>query len=204
MTTLCFGGSFNPIHHGHLLSARTVAETKGFERILLIPSGLSPHKTTHPDAVDPSHRLAMCRMAVQGDPLFDVADMEVKRTGPSYTIDTVRALRGQGWPTVHWLVGADMAATLNTWKDAADLLKETTFHVVTRTGHLLDWQRLPLELRHLAENVVTVPNFELSSTAIRERVRHGLSVRYLTPDPVVEYILQNKLYRGSLPIRTSC
>lgn len=194
MLTLCFGGSFNPIHHGHLLSARSVAEAKGFERILLIPSGLSPHKTTHPDAVDPSHRLAMCRLAVKNDPLFDVADFETRRTGPSYTIDTVRALRNQGWPTVHWLVGADMAATLNTWKDADALLKETTFHVVTRTGHLLDWQRLPPELRHLAANVVQVSNFELSSTLIRERVRRGLSIRYLTPEPVIDYLTQNNLY----------
>src|SRR4051812_17449598 len=94
---LCFGGSFNPIHLGHLLCARAVAEKAGFARVVLFPSSLPPHKLGATELAGAEHRLEMCRRAVAGDPLFEVNDLEVRREGPSYTIETARELHRQGW-----------------------------------------------------------------------------------------------------------
>src|SRR5215204_3176269 len=100
MRRLCFGGSFNPIHHGHLICARAAAEAAGFERVVLIPSALPPHKLDDTELASSTDRLAMCRLAVEGDPWFEVEDIELIRKGPSYTIDTARELRRRGWPDV--------------------------------------------------------------------------------------------------------
>src|SRR5215210_7294765 len=97
MRTLCFGGSFNPIHHGHLLCARAVAEREGFDRVELIPSAQPPHKAgTAFDMAPAEDRLAMCRLAIEGTKLFAVNDIELRRSGPSYTVDTARQLKAQG------------------------------------------------------------------------------------------------------------
>src|SRR2546430_1034995 len=102
---LYFGGSFNPIHHGHLITARAVAETLGYFRVVLVPSAQAPHKPVSADMADAQHRLAMCQRAVAGSNLFTVSDIEFRRAGPSYTIDTVLELKRQGAKEVHWLIG---------------------------------------------------------------------------------------------------
>src|SRR5678815_1912728 len=102
MRKLCFGGSFNPIHHAHLICARAVAEARRFDRVVLVPSALPPHKLRADQLAPPEHRLAMCRLAAEGDRLFEVSDLELTRTGPSYTIDTARELKRQGWDAVAW------------------------------------------------------------------------------------------------------
>src|SRR3954451_19497873 len=110
--TLCLGGSFNPIHHGHLRCSRAVAESLGDQRVMLIPSARPPHKPGDTTLASPEDRLAMCRLAAEAvsddDIRFEAADLELHRAGPSYTIDTVRHLKSQGWPSVDWLIGADM------------------------------------------------------------------------------------------------
>src|SRR5258708_2030807 len=97
MHRLCFGGSFNPVHHGHLICARAVAEAKGFDKVVLIPASPPPHKPENAEIAPPEHRLAMCRLATQGCDLFEVNDLEFRRQGPSFTLDTARELRNAGW-----------------------------------------------------------------------------------------------------------
>jgi nicotinate-nucleotide adenylyltransferase len=193
---LCFGGSFNPIHHGHLISGRAAAEALGASQVVLIPSAQPPHKPDCPELAEPYHRLAMCRLAAGMEPgLFEVEDVELGRTGPSYTIDTARELRRRGWPEVHWLIGADMLQILPKWHRAADLVREVRFHILARPGWRFDFATLPPEYRHLEQQVIDAPLLEISATEIRQRVAAGLSVQYLTPPAVAAYIHDHRLYR---------
>jgi nicotinate-nucleotide adenylyltransferase len=192
--TLCFGGSFNPVHHGHLITARAVAEAAGYSKVLLIPSSQPPHKTANADIAPADHRLAMCNVAVADDPLFAVSDIELRRTGPSYTIDTIRQLKQDGWTTVHWLIGADMLQILPKWRQPLDLLAEAHFIIMARPGSSLDWSTLPKEFRHLQQHVVSTPLLQISATDIRRRVRSDLPISYLVPDAVRDYIYHHHLY----------
>src|SRR5579864_6055283 len=121
MGTLYFGGSFNPIHYGHLICARAVAEASGSDRLVLIPTAQSPHKPGFGDAAPAIHRLQMCRLAVKEQPLFEVSDIELGRGGPSYTIDTAAELATRGEHPIRWLIGADMLLDLPHWHRAAEL-----------------------------------------------------------------------------------
>src|SRR5690606_12868952 len=122
MATLWFGGSFNPIHNGHLICARAVAERAGFDKIVLVPSAQPPHKPDATDLASPQDRATMCRIATQEDPLFAVDDLELTRPGASYTIDTVAELKQRGEQEVNWLIGADMLAILPQWHRPEDLI----------------------------------------------------------------------------------
>jgi nicotinate-nucleotide adenylyltransferase len=195
MLRLCFGGSFNPIHHGHLICARAVAEARGFDRIELIPAAQAPHKPQDPNVAAPEDRLKMCQLATYESPLFAVNDIELGLATPSYTIDTVRELRRRGWGNIHWLIGADMLLYLPKWRQPADLVAEVDFVIMARPGWTLDWNQLPPEFRHLQQNVVETAMIDISSTQVRERVSKGLSVEYLTPQPVCRYIRERWLYR---------
>jgi nicotinate-nucleotide adenylyltransferase len=199
MARLWFGGSFNPIHHGHLICARAVAEASGFEKVVLIPSSQPPHKAVNREIAAAEHRLAMCRLAIEGSELFEVDDVELQRPGPSYTIDTVRELRRRGWPEVHWLIGADMVKILPLWHNPDALLAETRFVVMARPGWTFDWDLLPPAYRHLEQQVVTAPLVEIGATDIRKRVADGKSVDYLIPERVDKYIRENQIYRTQSP-----
>jgi nicotinate-nucleotide adenylyltransferase len=192
---LCFGGSFNPIHHGHLLCARAVAETAGFDKVILIPSANPPHKPDANDLAGPADRIHMCRLATKGQPDFEVDDLELSIPAPSYTIETARTLKKRGWDQVFWLIGADMLHYLPQWHQPLVLMEEVTFIVMARPGWSLDWDLIPPEYRKLRENVVEAPLIDVSATQIRERVRTGKSIAYLTPELVAEYIAQRKLFR---------
>lgn len=194
MNALCFGGSFNPIHLAHLICARAAAEVLGFDRVMLIPSALPPHKPKDRDIAPAEHRLAMCRLAVKDDPLFIVDDLEIRRGGPSYTIDTVHALRQAGHDEVHWLIGADMLNYLPQWHLAGKLVKETQFIVMRRPGRRLNWSKLPKPFQPLHQRVVNVPQIDISATIIRERLRMGRSIAYLVSDAVGQYIHAQRLY----------
>ncbi|HVT89610.1 MAG TPA: nicotinate (nicotinamide) nucleotide adenylyltransferase [Tepidisphaeraceae bacterium] len=200
--TLCLGGSFNPIHHGHLICARAVAESIGFGRILIIPTGQAPHKPAAPEQATSAQRLQMCRLAIESldqktGVSFDVNDLEIIRPGPSYTLDTVRELRRQGWSKVHWLIGADMLNFLPKWHKHAELLSEADFLIMARPRETIDWVSLPSELHKLKNNVIPAPLIDISSTEIRKRVKQGLDITYLTPPAVVDFIHAHNLYRGS-------
>ncbi|HWE02870.1 MAG TPA: nicotinate (nicotinamide) nucleotide adenylyltransferase [Tepidisphaeraceae bacterium] len=195
MRRLILGGSFNPIHHGHLLCSRAVAEELGFDRITLIPSAQPPHKPPSATMADAVHRVAMLRSAVANDARFDVDALELSRGGPSYTIDTVAELtKLQGGP-IHWLIGADMLLYLPKWHRVDELLEKVDFIIMARPGWSIDWDNFPAKFRYLRAKVANAPLIAISATDIRSRVLRGLSIRYLTPDVVCEYIEQHNLYR---------
>ena len=196
-----YGGSFDPIHFGHLISARSIAEQLSLERIVLIPSARPPHKRGVV-LCDARHRLAMARLAVAGDPLFEVSDVEMHREGPSYTIDTVGEFRsrlGQE-AELFWIIGADSLPELPTWHRIAELVARVQIVTATRPG----WNPPAIEslaavvgavrARGLFDYCVSTPSVEISSTQIRERVATARSIRYLTPDKVTSYISANGLY----------
>lgn len=196
MRTMCFGGSFNPIHHGHLLCAQRVAERAGYDRVLFIPNGVSPHREGKPGLASPIDRLTMCQLAVKGVPQFDVSDVEVRRPTPSYTLLTARELRQAGWGEVDWLIGGDSVPSLPSWHQAETLVREVRFVVMERPGHAVDWDRLPDAYRSLRQNVVPAPLFDMSSTEVRARVKGGLAVDYFVPPTVGAYIREKGLYRS--------
>jgi nicotinate-nucleotide adenylyltransferase len=138
----------------------------------------------------------MCQAVSRADPIFEVDSLELNRTGPSYTIDTVRELvrRGASRP-VSWLIGADMLQILPKWHRPADLLREVHFVIARRPGSVIDWLSLPPEFRHLEANVVKAPLLQISATEIRRRVAEGRSIRYLVPPEVEQYIAEHRLYR---------
>lgn len=192
--TLYFGGSFNPIHHGHLICARAVAEARGYSRVALVPTGQPPHKPISPELASGFDRLEMCQLAISGSPLFEVNSSELSRPGPSYTIDTIRALATAESRRVHWLIGADMLLYLPKWHRTEELLKEVHFVVMARPGWTLDWTLLPPEFRGLRDNVVQAPMIDISATNIRRRVAAGASIEYLAPPAVCEYISSRGIY----------
>ncbi|QOV87829.1 nicotinate (nicotinamide) nucleotide adenylyltransferase [Humisphaera borealis] len=192
---LCYGGSFNPIHNGHLLCAQAVAEAAGFSRVLLIPSGQPPHRARQNDMATARDRLTMCQLAVRNSALFDVSDIELRLDGPSYTVQTARALKQQRLSIVNWLIGSDTVPRLATWYDFPRLMEEIQFVVVARPGAEMMWDNLDVALQPLRQNVVRAPLVEISASDVRDRVRHGRSIDYHVPAAVASYIAERGLYR---------
>ncbi|RMH73684.1 MAG: nicotinate-nucleotide adenylyltransferase [Gemmatimonadetes bacterium] len=189
-----FGGTFNPPHLGHLILAQDVQEACGLAKILFIPSANPPHKAKQP-VLDVHHRLEMVRLAVADNPAFAVSDVECRRTGKSYTIDTVRHFRKiYNAQELHWIVGGDAIANLHTWKDPDAILNACHVVATTRAGVDLD----AVKARYTGR-VTFVPMREvaISSTQIRERVQRGQSIRYVVPDTVRAYIEHHQLYHRS-------
>lgn len=200
--TLLFGGTFDPVHHGHLITAQAALEALGAERCLLIPAALSPHKLTRQSA-PAADRLAMLRLAIAGQAAFAVEDFELAREGPSYTVDTVAALRARQ-PGERWtlLMGADQLPLLHTWHRASELLEQTEVALLARPGFPLEAglaaaERAfsPAVAERLRRAVVRAPQIDISATVIRQRVAQGASIRYLAPEAVVDYIASHGLYR---------
>jgi nicotinate-nucleotide adenylyltransferase len=195
MSVLYFGGSFNPIHHAHLICARAVAEKRQFERIILVPAAQPPHKPRDFELASEADRLEMCRLATAGSGLFETNDLELRRGGPSYTIETVREIKRASSGPIYWLIGADMLLYLPKWRQPLDLLQEVQFVVTARPGFMIRWTQLPPEFRSLEANVVEAPLIDISSSDIRRRVRADLSIDYLTPPAVCDHIRTRGLYR---------
>jgi nicotinate-nucleotide adenylyltransferase len=197
-----FGGTFNPIHIGHLIIAEAAREQYALQKVLFIPSAHPPHKQEH-DIIPAHHRYQLVSLAVAGNPFFDVSDIEMKREGRSYSVETLKFLRQtETHPADYFfIVGADSVPELRTWKNVEELARLCTFLVVPRP----DWQldRLASEdlglppwiVEQLLTHVVSAPLIGISSTDIRHRVANGLSIKYLVPHPVEEYIVQHALYR---------
>lgn len=184
-----FGGSFDPVHHGHLIVARAVAEAARLREVRFVPAREQPFKTGRHGAA-PEHRAAMLDLAVAGEPGFRVERLELDRPGPSYTVDTLRALRARE-PGVRFalMVGADAARELPQWKEAVALPGLATLVVFARPG-----AAVPAGLPDRTI-VVEAPQVDISATAVRARVRAGQSVRYLVPDAVAAYVAAHRLYR---------
>lgn len=196
-----FGGSFDPIHFGHLISARAVAEHFELPRVFIIPAARPPHKLND-KLTQVENRLAMARLAVEGDPLFEVSDVETLRPGPSYTIDTVGYFRGRLGPAVElfWIIGADTLPDLVLWHRVADLLAAVRIVAAARPGwRTPDLSALrakvgPAVVDRLVADCCVTPEIDISATDIRHRIQSRRSVRYLMPERVVSYIETHGLY----------
>lgn len=185
-----FGGSFDPIHHGHLILAQAAVDQLKLDRLYFVPNAVSPLKTRAPFASG-SNRLAMIRAAVRNHPKFKVLDVEIRRPPPSYTFDTVAALSGDASGKMFFLIGADALSDLARWHRARELARRVTFAVFRRPGSA--GVRPPAWVRRWVE--VDGPLIDISSTAIRERVRRGKPIRYFVPDPVATLVGRKGLYR---------
>ena len=182
-----FGGSFNPIHHGHLVIATRAAEQLKLGRILFIPTVVSPLKRRRDMAPD-RERLAMVRKAIRGEPRFEASDLELRRGGTSYTVDTLRELKRTTGARLYLLLGADALAQMPRWREPDEVRRLATLVGVGRPG-LRQGGRMPKYCK------VRAPLLEISGTDIRRRVRKGLSIRYLVPDAVALHIREKGLYR---------
>lgn len=180
-----YGGTFDPIHHGHLILAREAREQLGLDRVILIPAGVSPHKLDRPPA-PAAIRAAMVEASVADEDGLDWDDCEIRRDGPSFAIDTVRQMMAR-FPgaEIFYLIGSDNVAALETWKEIDQLRALVRFVVLDRGPGAADggFQKIS---RHV----------EVSSTEIRNRIATGRSVRYFLPEPVCSMISRHRLYRN--------
>ncbi|WP_286217443.1 nicotinate-nucleotide adenylyltransferase [Paraoerskovia sediminicola] len=187
------GGTFDPIHHGHLVAASEAAALLGLDEVLFVPTGQPTFKQGQ-QVTDGEHRYLMTVIATASNPRFNVSRVDIDRAGLTYTVDTLRDLAEQRPDAdLYFITGADAIEQILRWKDAGDLWDMAHFVAVTRPDHELD-------LGHLPPEVVTkleVPALSISSTDCRERARKGQPVWYLVPDGVVQYIEKHRLYRGA-------
>lgn len=193
------GGTFNPIHNGHLIMAQDALEQFGLSRILFIPCAGPPHKAPN-DLAPAEARLAMVARAIEGDERFELSRLEIDRGGTSYAIDTVRALREQ-YPghRICFVIGADTLPELHTWKDIEELLDLCEFVTLARPGfserNLVEGLHLPeSRANELLERVAVGHQVDISSSDIRRRVAQGQGIRYLVPRSVEMYIELSQLY----------
>ncbi|MGP1585120.1 MAG: nicotinate-nucleotide adenylyltransferase [Schwartzia sp. (in: firmicutes)] len=195
------GGTFDPIHVGHLMMAEAVRGEYRLDEILFIPAASPPHKQGQ-RITAAAHRYLMTVLATLSNPHFIVSDIEMNRPGPSYTIDTIYDLRYQFPHTAFFfIIGTDVIAEIATWDRVEELLTLCPFIAASRPGEEPDLVRLRRELGALGEariHPVTTPELEISSTDIRQRVRRGASIRYIVPDAVEQYIYKEGLYRDDV------
>jgi len=189
-----FGGTFDPPHHGHLVVAQDVAEALELDALYLVPSGTPPHKREAP--VSPALvRLEMVRAAIDGDLRLHASEIELRREGPSYTVDTLRAVRERrSGAELFFLLGADQFAELDTWKEPEEVARLARLTVLTRGGEDPSTAGPRVEVPH---DSVPVTRIDVSSTRIRERVRAGRPIRYLVPEAVRRIIQRERLYLDS-------
>lgn len=189
------GGTFDPIHHGHLIAAEEAREAFGLDSVVFVPAG-SPWQKEERDVTSPEHRYRMTVVATDDHPSFEVSRAEVDRDGPTYTVETLRAFRAELGPAAElfFITGADAVLKILTWKDPAEALGLASFIAVTRPGYdLSGLDELGEDVR-AGVSVLGIPGLAVSSTQIRERVRAGRSIRYLVPEAVRSYIAEHGLY----------
>lgn len=193
------GGTFNPIHHGHLILSEYVRENFKLDKVIFIPTGLPPHKSA--SVVEkPEIRLEMTKLAIEMNQFFSVSDIETYREGISYTIDTITELKNL-YPTdqLYFLIGADSLFELPTWKYYEQLISKTNIIVVNRPGgaNNLIGAKIKEYEDQFGGSIIEVksPLIDISSSDIRNRVKDGKSIKYLVPNNVEEFILQNNLYK---------
>ena len=190
------GGTFDPIHHGHLVIAEEAREALGLERVLLVPAAEPPHK---PDSVvtPAEHRLAMVELAVAGNPAFAVSGIEVERGGPSYTVETLETLLREGVSDPWFILSAEALAGFPAWRRPDRILELCRLAVVPRGDHdALDaaWVREHFPGREERIAFLAGPLLPISGSVVRRRAAAGRSVRYLVPDAVARYITDHALY----------
>jgi nicotinate-nucleotide adenylyltransferase len=210
-----FGGTFDPIHWGHLRSAEEVGETFGLERIFFIPAAIPPHKRGQ-TATPARDRLQMVRLAVAGNPRFRVSTVEIARTGVSYSIDTIREFAAQKrrGDALFFIIGLDAFREIGSWKNFAELFPLCSFIVTSRPGskerdplrgtgvavkRLFCYDFKQKNYRHRSGTgiyFIELTDIAISASEVRELIRKRKSIRYLVPSSVAKYIKQRGLYRG--------
>ncbi|MCW3001253.1 MAG: nadD [Conexibacter sp.] len=195
------GGTFNPPHIAHLLAAQEAYDQLGLDRVLIIPVADPPHKEAMSDP-GPEVRLELCRLAAGDDDRFEVSDLEVRRGGASYTVDTLRALH-ETFPgnELSFIVGGDMAFSLPMWRAPSEVISMARLAVAEREGaRQVDILERLATIPGAADRVdfFDLPRMDVSSSLVRRRVAAGHPIRYLVPDPVAGYIAQHGLYRSSV------
>jgi nicotinate-nucleotide adenylyltransferase len=190
------GGTFNPPHLGHLVAAQEAYRELDLDQVILIPAGIPPHKPVD-DEPGPQHRLELCRLAVGDDERFTVSDLELRRDGPSFTVDTLDILRSQSPSDDLFLIlGADIAAGLPKWHAPERVLELATVAIAQRRGTAKAAVQEALAQVKGGERArfFQMPRIGISSTMVRRRVRAGQPIRYFVPDGVMHYIETHGLY----------
>ncbi len=182
------GGTFNPIHIGHLILAEEVREKLELDKIIFVPVYLPPHKMNG-DIASAAHRHKMIKLAIKPNKYFSVSDAEIKRNGRSYTIDTLKEFnRAYPKDELYFIIGSDLLKYLEEWKDLSEIIKMVKFIVATRPGYPLE--KIPSYISTIPIRAVDISGFE-----IREAIKKDKSFRYLVPDAVSKYILKKRLYK---------
>jgi nicotinate-nucleotide adenylyltransferase len=195
------GGTFNPPHLGHLLLAQEAHAQLGLDRVVFVPVAVPPHKEADGDP-GPAARVELCRLAIEGDERFAVSTMEVDRGGASYTVDTLREIHATSpGDELSFIVGGDIASSLPTWREPAEVLRLARLAVAERDGvrraDILDrLSSLPGADGRI--DFFDLPRVDVSSSLVRRRVAAGRPIRYLVPDPVADYVAANGLYRSAV------
>ena len=189
-----FGGTFDPVHIGHLILADYALTELRWDSVVFVPCNIPPHKGAV--SAPASHRLSMLREAIAGNSRFEISTVELERGGVSYSVDTVKQLRENFGPETElsFLVGADSLLEMSTWKDPAALLEMASLAVVDRPG--CDLGQMPQDLRSRV-TLVRAPLIGVSSSEIRKRVKEGKSIRYIVPESTYRYIVSHRLYSGA-------
>ena len=187
------GGTFDPIHHGHLVAASEVAALFGLDEVIFVPTG-APWQKAEASVSPAEHRYLMAVIATASNPRFWVSRVDIDRPGPTYTIDTIRDIAAQRpGAELFFITGADALGQILSWKDADQTIRLAKFIGVTRPGYELSDAHLPDD----SAKLVDVPAMAISSTDCRARVAAGEPVWYLVPDGVVQYINKHRLYRST-------
>jgi nicotinate-nucleotide adenylyltransferase len=196
------GGTFDPVHYGHLVVAEEVRATLNLAEMVFVPAGQPPHKLGHVITAA-EHRLAMLELAIASNPYFSISKVDLERPGPSYTVETLRLLRKQ-WgaqAAIYFVIGWDSLEELFTWYDPAGILEQLTHLVAYRRPGYIEVpgyrERLEERLPGIDQRLLIVsgPQMDISSTDLRVRVSEGRPIKYQVPEAVEQYIAQNGLYR---------
>ncbi len=203
-----FGGTFDPVHIGHLRAALEVVETLGFQKVILIPAGIPPHKR-RPDITSFYHRYEMLKLSVEGEPRLEVSDIEGKRRGPSYTVETLGIIGRESLDTF-FILGSEAFLEIHTWKEFERLFSITSFVILIRDPGHMDAIRdylsgLKIAFSQESNTEWTLysqkkiiffkpTSIQISGSLVRRLRREGKSIRYLVPDKVNEYVRANGLY----------
>ncbi len=192
------GGSFNPIHMGHLILGENVRDSLKLDKVIFIPTGINPFKGNR-NTTSPTQRLEMIKLAIESNPHFTISTIEIEREGISYTIDTIKSLKGRyKEDDLYFIIGSDIIFQIEKWKDIQQLFKLCKFALVNRPGNELKEIDNKVEELSLKYNIfferISSPFIDISSTDIRNRVRKKQSIKYLVPPKVEDYIIKHKLY----------
>ncbi|HOJ37568.1 MAG TPA: nicotinate (nicotinamide) nucleotide adenylyltransferase [Ignavibacteriales bacterium] len=193
MNIALFGGSFNPIHIGHLITANFVREEYQLKKIIFVPCFINPHKKTNYQFEDANHRLNMIKLSIKDNPYFEVNNYEISKSDISFSIDTIKYFYNLYQEKIYFIIGYDNYLTLNKWKDINDFSKYCEMIVLTRNNSSFDTNYKPTD--DLIIHFPNTPNIEISSTDIRKRIQVNKSIKYLTSDDVIKYIEKYQLYK---------